>query len=177
MSFPRLGRVANPAKAANPVAPENPGNVANPANLANPPPEISHPSQFSHPADSAEERSKQASIRVRLLCPDHAEELLAFWHDDHDDLLALPDEAILALAQDYLRHRDYYRGTIESTDTVVEIDGARVTLARPVRCADCQRFERLPGHDHLGHCQAGEPEPIAGLWDTDRRSCRRFVAC
>ena len=28
---------------------------------------------------------------------------------------------------------------------------------------------------HLGHCAVGEPEAIAGLWDTDRRGCARWL--
>jgi hypothetical protein len=112
---------------------------------------------------------------VRLLCPDHAEELLAFWQDDHADLIDLPDEAILALARDYLTHQDYYGKPIENDPDVVVIDGARVTLARSVRCADCHWFDRRTDHSHLGHCLADEPEPIVGLWDTDRRACQRFI--
>lgn len=44
----------------------------------------------------------------------------------------------------------------------------------PVHCGDCVHFERA-GHPHLGHCAKGEPEAIAGLWDTDHRSCERFL--
>lgn len=48
-------------------------------------------------------------------------------------------------------------------------------IPRPcsVRCGDCIHFERID-HPHLGHCAKGEPEAIAGLWDTDRRYCERF---
>ena len=44
----------------------------------------------------------------------------------------------------------------------------------PVRCGDCAHFART-GHPHLGHCSKGEPEAVAGLWDTDRRNCQRFL--
>lgn len=49
-------------------------------------------------------------------------------------------------------------------------------IPRPcsVRCGDCIHFERV-NHPHLGHCAKGEPEDIAGLWDTDRRYCERFL--
>jgi hypothetical protein len=58
---------------------------------------------------------------------------------------------------------------------VVTIDGARVAVAEPVRCADCDRFRpgRVP---LLGRCAAGEPEPPAGLWAQDQRACPLFLA-
>ena len=51
-------------------------------------------------------------------------------------------------------------------------------IPRPVAvtCAACRHFRRID-HSHLGHCAAGEPEAIAGLWDTDRRSCRFWMHC
>ncbi|MCU7871347.1 MAG: hypothetical protein KZQ91_01245 [Candidatus Thiodiazotropha sp. (ex Lucinoma borealis)] len=49
-------------------------------------------------------------------------------------------------------------------------------IPRPcsIRCSDCIHFERI-NHPHLGHCAKGEPEAIAGLWDTDQRYCERFL--
>ena len=49
-------------------------------------------------------------------------------------------------------------------------------IPRPVdvTCGACQHFERID-HPHLGHCATGEPEAIAGLWDTDRRGCARWL--
>jgi hypothetical protein len=49
-------------------------------------------------------------------------------------------------------------------------------IPRPcsVRCGDCIHFERID-HPHLGHCAKGKPEANAGLWDTDRRYCERFL--
>lgn len=49
-------------------------------------------------------------------------------------------------------------------------------IPRPcsVQCSDCIHFERID-HPNLGHCAKGEPEAIAGLWDTDRRYCERFL--
>ena len=57
----------------------------------------------------------------------------------------------------------------------VTIDGARVAVAEPVRCADCDRFRpsRVP---LLGRCAAGQPESPAGLWAQDRRACPLFLA-
>lgn len=48
-----------------------------------------------------------------------------------------------------------------------------VTLNHPMTCGDCIHFERIE-HPHLGHCTKGEPEAIAGLWDTDRQYCEQF---
>jgi len=49
-------------------------------------------------------------------------------------------------------------------------------IPRPqaVRCGDCIQFKRTD-HPHLGHCAKGEPEAVAGLWDTDRRYCERYL--
>lgn len=40
-------------------------------------------------------------------------------------------------------------------------------------CGACEHFQRID-HPNLGHCAQGEPEAIAGLWDTDRRWCQSF---
>ncbi|MEA3275951.1 MAG: hypothetical protein U9Q81_11795 [Pseudomonadota bacterium] len=45
---------------------------------------------------------------------------------------------------------------------------------RSVHCGDCIHFKRID-HPHLGHCAKGEPEAIAGLWDSDRRYCERYL--
>ena len=49
-------------------------------------------------------------------------------------------------------------------------------IPRPhnVHCGDCVHFKRI-SHPNLGHCAKGEPEAAVGLWDTDRRSCSRFL--
>lgn len=49
-----------------------------------------------------------------------------------------------------------------------------VTANHPMTCGGCIHFERID-YPHLGHCAKGEPEAIAGLWDTDRRYCERFL--
>ena len=41
-------------------------------------------------------------------------------------------------------------------------------------CFDCVHYKRID-HPHLGHCAKGEPEAIAGLWDSDRRYCEQFL--
>lgn len=47
------------------------------------------------------------------------------------------------------------------------------TAYHPMTCGGCIHFERK-NHPNLGNCAKGEPEAIAGLWDTDRRFCGRF---
>ncbi|MCP5408340.1 MAG: hypothetical protein H6963_03460 [Chromatiaceae bacterium] len=53
-------------------------------------------------------------------------------------------------------------------------------IPRPstVQCGECIHFERILSpfrHPQLGHCAKGEPEAIAGLWDTDPRGCSRWL--
>jgi hypothetical protein len=40
-------------------------------------------------------------------------------------------------------------------------------------CGACRHFQRT-SHPHFGHCSQGEPEPIAGLYDTDWRWCAKY---
>jgi hypothetical protein len=51
----------------------------------------------------------------------------------------------------------------------------QTTIIRPVYCGDCIHFDRI-NHPHLGHCLKGEPEAIAGLWNSDSRDCDVFRA-
>lgn len=46
---------------------------------------------------------------------------------------------------------------------------------KQITCGECSHFERID-HPHLGHCAKGEPEAIAGLWDTNQRYCERYTA-
>ena len=58
------------------------------------------------------------------------------------------------------------------------VAGSPIPRPCAVRCGDCIYFERIHSpfrHPHLGHCAKGESEAIAGLWDTDRRYCERFL--
>jgi len=52
--------------------------------------------------------------------------------------------------------------------------GRPIPRPQSVNCGECSHFERTD-HPHLGHCAKGEPEAIAGLWDTDRRWCESYV--
>lgn len=45
----------------------------------------------------------------------------------------------------------------------------------PTTCGTCAHYRRT-SHPRLGHCQAGEPEPAGGLWDTTPRSCQAWKA-
>ncbi|MCP5137866.1 MAG: hypothetical protein H6981_13830 [Gammaproteobacteria bacterium] len=81
------------------------------------------------------------------------------------------DSAIIAEVVDKCRNdleaRRYF---LKRSEEVPE----PVTLNHPNTCGDCSHFERID-HPHLGHCAKGEPEAIAGLWDTDRRYCEHFL--
>jgi len=52
--------------------------------------------------------------------------------------------------------------------------GRPIPRPETIRCADCEHFKRID-HPHLGHCQKGEPEAIAGLWDSDQRHCDYYA--
>jgi len=49
-------------------------------------------------------------------------------------------------------------------------------IPRPcdVYCSNCKHFKRTDS-PHLGHCTKGEPEAIAGLWDTEQRHCKWYL--
>lgn len=79
----------------------------------------------------------------------------------------------------------YPAGTIAEPLSEGELEGpppsAQGVDPRPappslVRCGGCAHFDRLEGHPHLGHCQAGEPGAPCGLWGTDRRVCEVFAS-
>ena len=80
------------------------------------------------------------------------------------------DPAIIAEVVDKCRNdpkaRRYF---LKRSDEVPE----SVTVKHPITCGGCIHFERID-HPHLGQCAKGEPEAIAGLWDTDRRYCECF---
>ena len=80
-----------------------------------------------------------------------------------DPTTAAPDARTVALAGGCGRAR------------LVLVDGKQVTVAEPIRCADCDWFRpgRMP---LLGRCAAGQPESPAGLWAQDRRVCPVFLA-
>ncbi len=48
-----------------------------------------------------------------------------------------------------------------------------VLINERITCGECI-FYKCIDHPHLGHCTKGEPEAIAGLWDTDHRYCKQY---
>ena len=82
------------------------------------------------------------------------------------------DSAIIAEVVDKCRNdREARRYFLKRSEEVPE----PVTASHSIACGDCSYFERID-HPHLGHCIKGGPEAIAGLWDTDRRYCERFLS-
>lgn len=55
------------------------------------------------------------------------------------------------------------------------VNGAPIPRPTMVHCGDCIHFRRVHDHPHLGHCDMGQPEAPAGLWDTDVRRCDRYM--
>lgn len=53
-------------------------------------------------------------------------------------------------------------------------DGGAIPRPVSVSCGTCRHF-RCIHHPNLGYCAVGEPEAIAGLLDTDRRGCTRWL--
>lgn len=101
------------------------------------------------------------------LSPDQEASILAW--------LALIDEIdseiiaeILSQCRDDLGARWYF---LKRPEEVPEI----VPKHERITCGDCTYYECIE-HPHLGHCTQGELEPIAGLWDSDRRYCEHFFA-
>lgn len=43
----------------------------------------------------------------------------------------------------------------------------------PRTCGECSHYQRID-HPRLGHCGVGEPEPLAGLWDSQARTCGKM---
>lgn len=54
------------------------------------------------------------------------------------------------------------------------VAGKPIPRPEAVHCRDCAHFERID-HPHLGHCKEGQPEAVAGIWDTDSRMCEFWV--
>jgi len=80
------------------------------------------------------------------------------------------DERIIAEVLSRCRHEpDVLRMYLALADDAL--------VENPLRdancCGTCLNYQRTT-HPHLGHCQAGEPEPAGGLWDTTPRSCDQW---
>jgi len=107
----------------------------------------------SHPPATAMTGEEEAEIRAWLA---HIEET---------------DKDIIAEVVDKYRNDLEARRYLKRSEEVPE----SVTVDHPITCCGCIHFERID-HPHLGHCAKDEPETIAGLWDTDRRYCERFIS-
>ena len=124
-------------------------------------------------ADNPETVAPIATVAVA----EQPEPLPELTSDEESNILAWlahieeTDPAIIAEVVDKCRNdleaRRYF---LKRSEEVPE----PVILNHPNTCGDCIHFERID-HPHLGHCAKGEPEAIAGLWDTDRRYCERFL--
>ena len=86
-------------------------------------------------------------------------------------------DAIAEVLEKCRRDRDARRYFLERAEEVPPCVATVATVAvatpRWVTCGDCAHYRRTD-HPHLGHCAAGEPENVAGLWDSDRRVCGRY---
>ena len=86
-------------------------------------------------------------------------------------------DAIAEVLEKCRRDRDARRYFLERAEEVPSCVATVATVAvaapRWVTCGDCAHYRRTD-HPHLGHCAAGEPENVAGLWDSDRRVCGRY---
>jgi hypothetical protein len=89
--------------------------------------------------------------------------------------LALIDETdpdiiaeILNQCHDELGARRYF---LKRSEEVPET----VPKHERITCGGCTYYERIE-HSHLGHCTLGEPETIAGIWDSDLCYCEQFFA-
>lgn len=79
------------------------------------------------------------------------------------------DREIIAELMEKCQQEDDARAyCLQQSEKVPNPDRWRIT-----HCGECTHFERIV-HPHLGHCAKGEPEAIAGLWDTDRRYCEQY---
>ncbi len=96
---------------------------------------------------------EETSIRTWLV---HIEET-------DPDIIA---EVLNECRDDWNARRYFLKQSKEGPDTVV--------TNNHITCGDCLHFERI-GHPHLGHCAEGEPEAIAGSWDTDHRYCESHM--
>ncbi len=126
--------------------------------------------------DSISSVASVASVAVATppeLPPDEEQRIRA-WLDyiEEDDR-----DAIAEVLEKCRRDRDARRYFLERAEEVASSVATVATVAvatpRWVTCGDCAHYRRTD-HPHLGHCAAGEPENVAGLWDSDRRVCGRY---
>jgi hypothetical protein len=86
-------------------------------------------------------------------------------HIEEADLAIIAE--VLGKCRDDLDARHYF---LKRSEEVPE----PVATNNHITCCDCIHFEQID-HPHLGHCAKGEPEAVAGLWDSDGRYCKQFL--
>jgi hypothetical protein len=100
------------------------------------------------------------------LSPDEESNIRAWLaHIEETDLVPIAE--VLDKCRNDLDARRYFLKRSE------EVPGP-ITQNHSITCRGCIHFTRIE-HPHLGHCTKGEPEAIAGLWDTDPRYCERYL--
>jgi|GEM_PF-3913276 len=82
-------------------------------------------------------------------------EVLDWYAGDLDDIAHLPREQVVYMVRDYFLNHERYRPELWSRATV--------------KCGDCKHWREY--RPHLGHCDKGHREAIAGNWGTTPRVC------
>ena len=98
--------------------------------------------------------------------------------------LSVKDEALILAWLEYIGEQDQAqidevmarcRQCLDARDYFM---GQALKMPKPqpatITCGTCAHFNRVTYHQRLGHCGKGEPEAVAGLWDTDRRYCEQW---
>ncbi len=105
--------------------------------------------------------------QASALLPDEEESILLWLTHIEERDSAIITEVLNSCRNDLGTHQYYLKRSEEVPEPVV-----RNNL---VTCGSCSQFDRIE-HSHLGHCRKGEPEAIAGIWDSDRRYCKQYLA-
>ena len=127
----------------------------------------------THKADNPVTVATVATVAVAVkpeplpkLLPDQEASIRAWLaHIEETDLDIIAE--VLDKCRDDLNARRYF---LKRSEEVPETASIREWIT----CGDCAYYERIK-HPHLGHCTKGEPEAIAGIWDSDRRYCEQFL--
>jgi len=110
----------------------------------------------------------------------------------------LSNECLKAFAQSFIQRREMTQGIIPSSYTKPAVckqcgpvwlwftgevqgcpwcwnrtEGSPIPRPQVIQCSNCIHFDRID-HPNLGHCTNGRLEPIAGLWDSDQRTCLQW---
>ena len=106
--------------------------------------------------------------------PSDEEQRIRTWLDyiEENDQESIA-EVLEKCRRDMDARRYFLKWTEEVPACVATVATIAVAIPRWVTCGDCAHYRRTD-HPHLGHCAAGEPENVAGLWDSDRRECDQY---